>query len=337
MVDDDDNVRAEKVKAAEHNPYSPVPIKFVWQQTTTLKSLFGVAASTLVLKFGFGTKAKLSELQVPGPIITETLPPLDNELLEHYLKWCSGPGVKLDRVPEHLFPQWAFPMMASALSILPFPMTAILNQGCELEINGTIPLGVSLICTAQLADVVEEETKIRITTKITSGYKGNREAIVAYVFAIIPLPAKKKTAKNVKTKGKGRADGVPDEADLIASHNLLSRSGQDYAYFSGDFNPIHWIPTMAKLSGFKNVILHGFAQMALVHEDILRSQCGGDSSLLSNLDVRFISPVVLPTCINVSVDTTSKSDSYKVYVSNKESGALHMAGSFKLKPPASRI
>mmetsp|Transcript_16549 Transcript_16549/g.18718 ORF Transcript_16549/g.18718 Transcript_16549/m.18718 type:complete len:325 (-) Transcript_16549:152-1126(-) len=323
--------------ATDHQPFSPVPAKFVWQQTTAIKSIFGVAASSLKSKvWPFGSKTKIEDLQLPGPVIRETLPPLDSDLVQNYWKWTSGEAADVSRIPEHLFPQWTFPLMASALSILPFPMTSVLNQGCKIEVNSQIPLNAKIVCSAQLIEVIEEEKKIRITTKITSGPKEAPDAIVAYVYAIIPVVSKKKKPEGTKKK-ETKQSGLPESAELIATHAIHERAGQDYAYLTGDFNPIHWIPTMAKLSGFKNVILHGFAQMALVQEDIIRSHCGGDASLLLSLDVRFLSPVVMPTEINVSIDSEKEGNGFKVYVTNKENGKLHMVGSYVLQSPVPRI
>jgi hypothetical protein len=68
-----------------------------------------------------------------------------------------------------------------------------------------------------------------------------------------------------------------------------------------------------------------FAQMALLQEDLLRSRCGGDAQRLRVLDVRFVSPLVLPTDrMAVHVDDTSSS----VYVTDA-TGLVTMIGTFE--------
>jgi acyl dehydratase len=91
---------------------------------------------------------------------------------------------------------------------------------------------------------------------------------------------------------------------------------------------------MARLSGFKSVILHGFAQMAIMAESLLANRCGcgpgGDPRELRVLDVRFIAPLVLPNEIEVHV---SDSDS-TIYVTSQAGKLVHMVGSFDLGPAA---
>ena len=72
--------------------------------------------------------------------------------------------------------------------------------------------------------------------------------------------------------------------------------------------------------------------MALLQEDLVRSRCGGDPGRLHVLDVRFVSPLLLPTeCMAVHVDDTSSS----VYVSDA-TGQVTMLGTFEADRCAQR-
>ena len=124
---------------------------------------------------------------------------------------------------------------------------------------------------------------------------------------------------------------VPESAETIAFLGLTETSGRDYAYLTGDFNPIHWIPPAARASGFPNVLLHGFGQMALASEDLIRSSSGGS---VREMDVKFISSVVLPTEIAVSVDKShlAGAEGGRLFVSSCKDGALHMVGTYVLAP-----
>ena len=78
---------------------------------------------------------------------------------------------------------------------------------------------------------------------------------------------------------------------------------------------------------------HGFAQMALVQEALVRSRCGGDTALLVVLDVRFVAPLLLPGKMRVLVDDATS----KVFATN-EAGDITMIGSFELKEaPSARL
>jgi acyl dehydratase len=60
---------------------------------------------------------------------------------------------------------------------------------------------------------------------------------------------------------------------------------------SGDYNPLHADPAVAKAAGFPRPILHGLATYAMAGYAVLRQCAGSDPARLKALDVRFTSPV----------------------------------------------
>jgi hypothetical protein len=52
------------------------------------------------------------------------------------------------------------------------------------------------------------------------------------------------------------------ESEEIGKWNLPANRGKQYAKISGDYNPIHISPTLAKLFGFKRDLVHGFCVFA---------------------------------------------------------------------------
>lgn len=247
-----------------------------------------------------------ASVEMPGPIIHSTVAPPSDALLNEYVNWCGALQATYETtVPAHLFPQWCFSSMADALSGLPFALTAVLNQGCKLTIKAPIPRGEKLDVTAQLTQVVRTDKKIKITTTIQTGPASCPDAVTAEVYAVIPLKGSKQTPPTSVSPPPRKPSSrpkFPHSATVIAVHNLTDSSGVHYAALSGDFNPIHVSSVMARAAGFNNVILHGFGQLALVIEDLIRSECGGKPDLLSEVDVRFVGSVVLPMEIQVGVD-----------------------------------
>ena len=67
--------------------------------------------------------------------------------------------------------------------------------------------------------------------------------------------------KNGKAAKKREPSRVPGDARELSFWNLSASAGLEFAKLTGDFNPIHWVPAYARASGFRNVILHGFATM----------------------------------------------------------------------------
>merc|ERR1719221_1065966 len=141
-----------------------------------------------------------------------------------------------------------------------------------------------------------------MTTTIKTGPSDQPEALVAELYTVVPVksagPGKGQNAVGVKRE----PPTVPSAAVLFAGHSLTSRSGVDYAHLTGDYNPIHVSAVLARASGFASVILHGFGQLALVFEDLVRTECSGDPAALAMLDVRFLGNVVMPCSVCVSVD-----------------------------------
>ena len=64
-----------------------------------------------------------------------------------------------------------------------------------------------------------------------------------------------------------------------------------YAVASGDDNPIHVNPEVAKKAGLPGVILHGLCTMAFAQRDLIARYCPEDPSRLKSLGVRFAAPV----------------------------------------------
>ena len=257
-----------------HDP-PPISAGYALSQTASISTL---------LKIGVGvpfkakpTEEALAAVVVPGPLVSVDLPAVPQSLLDEYTAWTGGAADTA--VPAHLFAQWTFPAWMSALSALPIPMTSVLNQGCRLEMHAPLPAGEAMQCTAQLATVEREPTKIKIATKITTG-TASGPAYTALVHAVIPQKSKGPKAPKEADRTLREPATVPPGAECIAEHALTGASGRHYAFLSGDFNPIHWIGPAAKAAGFKTVILHGFAQMALIHEDLIRSRCAADPTKL---------------------------------------------------------
>ena len=84
---------------------------------------------------------------------------------------------------------------------------------------------------------------------------------------------------------------LPDRApDHVCDINTLPRQALIYR-LSGDFNPLHADPDVARSVGFDRPILHGLATYGLAARAILKTLLDYDSARLVGLDVRFSAPV----------------------------------------------
>lgn len=60
---------------------------------------------------------------------------------------------------------------------------------------------------------------------------------------------------------------------------------------SGDYNPIHADPVLARKAGFERPILHGLCTLGVATRAVLESCCDNDPAKLRSLQLRFSSPV----------------------------------------------
>jgi acyl dehydratase len=82
-------------------------------------------------------------------------------------------------------------------------------------------------------------------------------------------------------------DRAPDQTVSIAT---LPQAALIYR-LSGDYNPLHADPVVARGGGFEMPILHGLCTFGVVGRALLDAVCGNDPSKFRKMQVRFSAPV----------------------------------------------
>lgn len=84
---------------------------------------------------------------------------------------------------------------------------------------------------------------------------------------------------------------LPERApDIACDIATLPQAALIYR-LSGDYNPLHADPEVAKTAGFPRPILHGLCTFGVAGHALLRALCGYDAARLKRMEVRFSSPV----------------------------------------------
>ncbi|MES2415558.1 MAG: MaoC/PaaZ C-terminal domain-containing protein [Pseudomonadota bacterium] len=84
---------------------------------------------------------------------------------------------------------------------------------------------------------------------------------------------------------------LPDRApDTSVSISVLPRAALIYR-LSGDYNPIHADPVLARKAGFERPILHGLCSLGVATRAIMQEACADQPEKLQSLKLRFTSPV----------------------------------------------
>ncbi len=294
-----------------------VPLRYFLQQGPAIAAVARTAIGAAVRSF---QAPPSGEPVIPGPTYSAVSEPLPDDLLRDYVAHVGGdPDRYRGLVPPHLFPQWSFPLAARTLDALPYPLARVVNGGCRLHVQAPLPAGEPLHTSACLASIDDNGRRAVLQQHITSGPSARPDAIVADLYAIVPLGGG--SGEKAKAK-KEEKPMVPVDARELAVWKLPADAGFDFAKLTGDVNPIHWIPAYARMSGFRSVILHGFATMARAFEGLVSGACGGSVDRLREIDVRFTRPLVLPATVALYVRN------HEVYVGDAPGGPAYLVGTF---------
>lgn len=257
-----------------------------------------------------------------GRELTETLAPRNPGLVADYVRAVGGdPAWYRETVPPHLFPQWGFPILARTLDPLTYDLRRILNAGCRMDVRRPLPAGEPLELRARLVDVDDNGRRALLTERLVTGTPSAPDAVECTITALVPLP--KRDGEREKDNKKERPR-VPTSAREIHRWRLSATSGRDFAFLTGDINPIHWVHAYAKMAGFKGRIAHGFSGMARLAESLNRQLWAGDVSRMASLEVRFVKPLPLPAEVGVYVD-----EECRCFVGEAPGGSAYFSGTYE--------
>lgn len=94
---------------------------------------------------------------------------------------------------------------------------------------------------------------------------------------------------------------MPERAPDIV-HEMTTRPEAALVYrLSGDRNPVHADPAVARRAGFERPILHGLCTYGMAGRAVVATICGGDPARLRELHVRFSAPAYPGETIRVEL------------------------------------
>lgn len=295
-----------------------VSIRHIRHQFPVIAAIGKTAIQAARQKLGGASGPNLT---LPGNEATATVPPRNPELIRAFVAHLGGdPGNYRGVVPPHLFPQWTFPVLTKTLAGIPYPLMELLNGGCHVRFNAPIPAGEPLVTRARLEGIDDDGRRAILHQSLTTGTTSAPDALVIDFYPIVKLRAKDGEAKK---ESKEKPTVPTDDVREIGRWRLKADAGRDFALLTGDFNPVHWVPPAAKAMGFKNVILHGFAELGRTIEALVKVLWSGDYTKLAAIDVRFVRPLVLPREVGAYIRGN------QLWLGDAPGGPAYMVGSFE--------
>ncbi len=294
--------------------------RHLFRQGPVIESLLRTVASSLPLgPLGNADRSGASR----RTIHKDTVPVRHPDLVRAYIKHVGGdPSWYRGILPPHMFPQWGFPLMARTLQSLPYNLVRVLNGGSRFEVIRELPADKPLLLRARLEEVKDDGKKAIVTQRLETGTAEHARCLVSHVTVVVPLSDGKKGDKREKKE----RPHVPVEAQEIARMRLSPKCGLEFGFVTGDINPIHWLAPYARMSGFKNPILHGFSGMARAVEALNRTLWSGKVSAIKSFEARFVRPLVLPATVGVYIDGRGG-----IFVGKAPGGPATLTGGYTTK------
>lgn len=256
---------------------------------------------------------------VDGKVLTARAKAPSDALLAAYNTWSGAAQRHAGTVPPHLVcAKITMPLVARLTARAPYPMLSVLNQGLRLTLNTPLPAGEKIYLSGSLVDILDDGYRARFHSQIQVGTESIANAMTVDAMATVVLkkrPAREQTGDAT----------VEPSYETVGQWQARAEEGQVFFWLTGDFNPIHTWPAMAKKTRFKGCIMHGYGAFAQVYEALLAS--GAEFNLI---ETRFIQPLPLPSPTLLIQRTPQPDDEGKFHFRlTDDNGTLYQAGYYQ--------
>ena len=188
---------------------------------------------------------------------------------------------------------WLSAITALTDTELQADLLRLLHVAQDIEFLAPIHAGDTIVSTARIAAIETHQSGQTMALELHA-HDARGAPVTRIVFtalirgrraAVLPSEARPDEA--------GAADAGVSGAPVATVAQTIDRDQTvRYAEASGDRNPIHVDPNVAKMAGLPGIIVHGLCTMAFTARAIVDCVCGGDPVRLKRLAVSFARPVL---------------------------------------------
>ncbi len=179
--------------------------------------------------------------------------------------------------------------------------TMVVHGEEHLKIHKTLPTSGQFTITSRVTDLIDKgRDKGSILRIETTAFDGSERVFTRTTsfFARGDGGFGKSSAPAARPQ---LFASIPDrEPDALIESSTSPNSALIYR-LSGDRNPLHSDPVVARTAGFPKPILHGLCSYGHACRAVLKSFCNYDASRIESFDVRFSAPVFPGETLQISM------------------------------------
>jgi len=165
----------------------------------------------------------------------------------------------------------------------------VLHGETSIELHRPLPVEGELVGSTTFGPIFDKGADKGAVCFVTREIRDAAGALVATIrnSSFLRGDGGRGGSSEPQPKPRPMPEGEPDEVVT-----LPTALNQAMIYrLSGDYNPLHIDPEVAKAGGFDRPILHGLATFGVAGRAVLQALCDNKSARLKRLDARFASPV----------------------------------------------
>jgi acyl dehydratase len=160
----------------------------------------------------------------------------------------------------------------------------------DMEFTNPIRPGDIITASAKITSIETKASGETITVELNAsnqtGHHVNKTLFSAFIRGGRNRDAvRAESAERIAEPARG-------EPNFTVAQKIDDDQTYRYAEASGDRNPIHTDPSIAKMAGLPGIIVHGLCTMAFTSKVAIDKLCAGDPTRLKRLRVRFSRPVL---------------------------------------------
>jgi len=166
----------------------------------------------------------------------------------------------------------------------------VLHAGQELILHKPLPSSSVVEATTKITEIVDkgEGKGALIVSERVVRDKATGEDLCTLVSTTM---ARGDGGFGGPSTSSSKPDQIPErEPDLVCDLPTLDQAALIYR-LSGDFNPLHASPNVARKGGFEKPILHGLCTFGVATHALIKTLCDYDPARFHRMRLRFSAPV----------------------------------------------